>query len=138
MKDYSQELRTQGYKMTPQRQVILDILAENQGHLSGEEIIVKARERQPHISAGTVYRNLNTLCDLGLVRRLNSMGGRRFELNSCHHHHLTCLNCHKTVEIDFCPMSEEIKALARQNGFEVADHDFEIKGYCRKCRKDVK
>lgn len=138
MKDYSQELRTLGYKMTPQRQVILDILEENRGHLSGEEIYNKARERQPHISAGTVYRNLNTLCELGLVRRLEAPGGRRFELSGCHHHHLTCLHCHSTVEIDFCPMNEEIWELARRNGFEVADHDFEIKGYCQKCRKEMK
>lgn len=138
MPDMRQELQARGCKVTPQRRLILGILHDSELHvLTAEEVVSQARRQQPDISAGTVYRNLNTLCDLGLLKRLDSVGdGRRYELNTGHHHHLVCLGCRDTVAIDFCPMSDEVRRLSEQNGFEIADHSFEIKGYCTRCRQE--
>jgi Fe2+ or Zn2+ uptake regulation protein len=132
----SEELQSKGCKVTPQRRLILEIIHNSEAHvLTAEEIVNLAREQQPNISASTVYRNLNTLTELGLIKRLDSMGeGWRYELNSAHHHHLVCLKCHSTVAIDFCPMSREVSELIERSGFEISDHSFEIKGYCSKCR----
>lgn len=133
--DQVKRLQSNGLKITPQRRLILDIL-DRSSLLTGEEIINKARQEQPYISAGTVYRNLNRLCEIGLVRKVAAIdGANRFESTAFHRHHLFCLSCHDTVEIDFCPMNEELKNLAGSNGFEVVDHDFTINGYCRKCKK---
>jgi Fur family ferric uptake transcriptional regulator len=136
--DLQQKLQARGRKVTPQRRLILDILRDSELHvLTAEEIVNQARRQQPNISAGTVYRNLNTLCDLELLKRLDSVGdGRRYELNTGHHHHLFCLGCRDTIAIDFCPMSDEVRHLSEQNGFEIADHSFEIKGYCSRCREE--
>ena len=99
--------------------------------MTAEEIVNLARDTQPNISASTIYRNLGTLSELGLIKRLDSIGeGWRYELSGSHHHHLVCLKCHNTVAIDFCPMNRDVKDLAEKSGFEVADHSFEIKGYC--------
>lgn len=130
------ELQARGCKVTPQRRLILEILHHSESHvMTAEEIVNLAREKQPNISASTVYRNLGTLSELGLLKRLDSVGeGWRYELSSDHHHHLVCLKCHNTVVIDFCPMNRDVRDLAEKNGFEVADHSFEIKGYCTNCQ----
>ena len=129
------KLQLRGLKITPQRKLILDIL-DKSPHLTSEQITSKARNQQPNISAGTVYRNLNTLCELGLVRTVASTDGmRHFESTSFHHHYLYCLGCKDTVEINFCPMNAQLQMFAQDNGFEIIDHDFQIKGYCAKCRK---
>ncbi len=134
----SKELQSKGCKVTPQRRLILDILSRSELHvMTAEEIVNLARDQQPNISASTVYRNLGTLSELGLIKRLDSMGeGWRYEVSSGHHHHLVCLKCHNTVAIDFCPMNRDVKELAERSGFEVADHSFEIKGYCTSCQTE--
>jgi Fe2+ or Zn2+ uptake regulation protein len=134
----SEELQSKGCKVTPQRRLILDILSRSELHvMTAEEIVNLARDQQPNISASTVYRNLGTLSELGLIKRLDSMGeGWRYEVSSGHHHHLVCLKCHNTVAIDFCPMNRDVKELAERSGFEVADHSFEIKGYCTNCQAE--
>lgn len=136
MNFYGKELQASGCKITPQRSLILDILHHSESHvMTAEEIVDQARKKQPNISASTIYRNLGTLSELGLLKRLESMGaGWRYELSQGHHHHLVCLKCHNTVSIDFCPMSNDVKELAEKSGFEVADHSFEIKGYCTNCK----
>lgn len=140
LQSYDKELQSHGCKVTPQRSLILDILHESQAHtMTAEEIVGLARVKQPNISAGTVYRNLNTLCELGLLKCLDSVGdGRHYELNTSHHHHLVCLGCRQRVAIDFCPMNREVRELAEKSGFAVADHNFEVKGYCTKCRPGAK
>lgn len=140
MSSYDKELQSHGCKVTPQRCLILDILHESKVHsISADEIVNQAREQQPNISAGTVYRNLNILCDLGLLRQIDSVGAtRRYELNTGHHHHLVCLGCRETVAIDFCPLNDEVRELAKLSGFDVADHSFEVRGYCTKCREGAK
>ena len=133
--DQLKMLRQKGLKITPQRKLILDILEES-SHLTGEEITSIARNKQPNISAGTVYRNIKTLCELGLVRNVASTDGiRRFENTSVHRHQFICLSCKNTIEIDFCPMNNELQNLAGKYGFKIADHDFQVRGYCMNCRK---
>lgn len=133
--DKLKRLQRNGLKITPQRKLILDILGES-SNLTGEEITSIARNKQPNISTGTVYRNLKTLCELGLVRNVASIDGiRRFEGASVHRHHLVCLTCKETVEIDFCPMNNELQILAEKCGFQITDHDFQIRGYCMACQE---
>jgi Fe2+ or Zn2+ uptake regulation protein len=132
---FRQDLKAKGFKLTPQRSLILEIISGAAAHvINTEEIISQAREKQPQISASTVYRNLGILCQAGLIRRLNSVEDCCcYELNARHHHHLVCLKCHKVEVIDFCPINQEVQELADKIGFQMADHVFEIKGYCRDC-----
>ena len=139
MSKLDDELRTRGWKITPQRSLILEILREAKEHLTAEEIALRARHRQPNLSAGTVYRNLNTLCALELVNRTNFQGrGHRYEINRGHHHHLVCLNCGHAVEIDFCPMNKIVGKITDGSGFQVEAHNFEITGYCKQCKESEK
>lgn len=134
MSAWVEKLSARGYKITPQRRVILEILGNSDRHLTAEEIGQEVRKTEPSISLATVYRNLNLLVDLEMVSRLNIHDGPvRYELHRGHNHHLVCMDCGAAVKLGICPMQGEVKRLAEENGFEVSGHHFEVMGYCREC-----
>lgn len=129
-------LKKGGFKVTPQRQEIIDCFGYGGRHYSAEEIHRKVRDRFPNISLDTVYRNLNTLRDLGIIEALNFDDGKcRYELaaENTHHHHLVCLKCGGSEEVDFCPLKFLDAKLLREKKFRVQRHSFEIYGYCSRC-----
>lgn len=129
------ELSARGYKNTPQRRIILQVLAESSRHLSAEEIAKQVKKVEAGISVATVYRNIKLMVELGLVSKLDLHDGpARYELNQGHNHHLVCLGCGNAIKLDVCPMQGEIKKLIEESGFEVDSHHFEITGYCRECQ----
>ncbi|MGE5398226.1 MAG: Fur family transcriptional regulator [Chitinophagales bacterium] len=136
MSDFRELLHKRGYKATPQRDLILEILGQAQELMTAEKIVAIARERQPNLSTGTVYRNLNTLYETGLLNRVDlKEKGRSYEINRGHRHHLICLGCGETIAINFCPMKVKVGTIARENDFQVVGHQFEITGYCRQCQE---
>ncbi|MFZ5590426.1 MAG: Fur family transcriptional regulator [Bacillota bacterium] len=137
---FFRRLKQHGYKITPQRQAILQCLLDNPGHHSAEEIHQIIKTHYPHISLDTVYRNLHTMVALGLVIALNFADGRnRYELaTEEHHHHLICLSCGQSEQIDFCPLSYMADTISRERNFTICKHSFEIYGYCHNCRQNQK
>lgn len=130
------QLSKEGYKLTPQRKLLLEILYHSQKHLSAEEIFEKVTSTQPNVAIGTIYRNLSQLTKMGIVNQLDFKDGRsRFELSQEHHHHLICLDCGRAVDLEQCPFSSIIDEAARANNFQVKEHNFEIYGYCQGCSK---
>lgn len=129
------ELSAHGYKITPQRRIILQVLSNSRRHLSAEEIGDKVKQIEPGISVATVYRNLNLLAEIGIVSRLDlHEGPARYELNQGHDHHLVCLGCGHAIKLGVCPMQGEIKKIIEESGFEVNSHHFEVTGYCQECQ----
>ena len=92
-------IRGSGYKATPQRLAILGAIAAEQ-HQSMEEI----RDRCRGVGLVTVYRTLDLFTELGVVRRLDLGGGRRYELAKNHHHHLIWVDCGSVAEFEQCPL----------------------------------
>ncbi|MDI9480083.1 MAG: Fur family transcriptional regulator [Syntrophomonadaceae bacterium] len=134
MSTWVEKLSARGYKITPQRRIILEILGNSDRHLTAEEIGLQVKEIEPSISLATVYRNLNLLVELQMVSRLNIHDGPvRYELHGGHNHHLVCMNCGAAVKLGVCPMQGEVKRIVDETGFEVSSHHFEILGYCREC-----
>lgn len=81
-------------RMSPQRRVILDVLRNRRWHPTADELFQAVRQRLPHVSLGTVYRNLDQLSQAGLVRGLEfSDGARRFDGLVVKHTHARCLRC---------------------------------------------
>lgn len=122
------KLRGGGYKVTPQRRAVLEAIAAEQ-HQSMEEI----RGRCPGVGLVTVYRALDLLSDLGLVRRLDLGDGPRYELAEDHHHHLICEGCGRVSEFEQCPLNLAQLPLV-ENGFEVRAHSLEVYGTCAACK----
>jgi Fur family ferric uptake transcriptional regulator len=120
------KIRGRGYKATPQRLAVLRALAEEQ-HQSLEEI----RARCSEVGLVTVYRTLDVLSEIGVVRRLDLGDGPRYELAEDHHHHLICESCGDISEFEECPL--DLRRLGLVD-FEVSAHSLELYGRCAACR----
>ncbi|MCL2817099.1 MAG: transcriptional repressor [Clostridiales bacterium] len=134
-------LRDGGYKLTPQRQAVYDVIAgHGDKHLKCEEIYLLLAAEFPRIGLATVYRTLGVLTEVGLLSKVNFDDGfLRYELNSSpadvhRHHHLICLRCGRIDEAVDDLMEELEKAVLEASGFQVEDHSVKMYGYCRSCR----
>jgi Fe2+ or Zn2+ uptake regulation protein len=130
-----EKLKSMGYKLTGQRRLIIEALEEKPLHYTAQEILEKAKQKNSSINFSTIYRNLELLCRLGIVNKLNiSSGISHFELKDTqHHHHLICLCCGEMKKVDICPYSQLNTTELDKLGFVPVEHKFEIYGYCKKC-----
>jgi Fur family ferric uptake transcriptional regulator len=129
-------LREHGNKLTPQRHLVLRVIASSQDHLTPESIYEKARLVDSNIGRVTVYRTLDLLDNLGLVCKIHSKDGCRSYMMrrpSEHHHHLVCSGCGKVVDFTNCNLAETEKRLAQESGFNINSHLLEFYGLCREC-----
>lgn len=135
-KEAGEALRELGYRLTPQRQLILTALQESDDHISAEEIHAQVRVKYPHVNISTVYRTLELLKNLDLVTETD-LGGGRFRYHYAdkgHHHHLICERCHAIIDIDeslFLPIK---RTLLMEYGFHANMSHLAISGHCSKCR----
>ncbi|MCK9221035.1 MAG: transcriptional repressor [Limnochordia bacterium] len=131
------KLKSMGYRITNQRKYILEVLAKTKGKLTAQEVHERVSAYLPQVSLDTVYRNLTLLGELGIVDQMY-LGDKvaRFVLQSSkeHHHHLVCVRCGRFCCVDICPMEDLIAKVAKEQGFEVTGHSFEVYGVCADCR----
>src|SRR5260370_315427 len=102
VKASNETLRKRGYRLTPQRYMILSVIQEADGHLSIDQIAERVQKRNPYVSLSTIYRTLELLKDLGLVREKHLAGEQpHYEVVEVHtHHHLDCRNCRTIIDLD--------------------------------------
>jgi len=140
---FRDQLREKGYKITAQRQAILDVLSLNEGkHLSPEEIYEEVKKSNPDIGLATIYRTLLLLETMELVYKLDLDDGcSRYELNRSNedhrHHHLICTVCGKVDEVKEDLLESLEEQILKDNGFLVKDHRVKFYGYCRDCAPEV-
>lgn len=131
-----EELRNRGYKLTKQRELLLDVLAEIKGPATAQELFKQVVKKNPTVNFSTVYRNLEMLVEEELVLRLEL--GREasyYELkwsNDEHYHHLICKSCGKIQKTDFCPFNH----MPPNQDFVPVEHRFEIYGFCKGCMQE--
>lgn len=121
---------------TNQRKIILDIMKENYTHPTADEIYEKARSINPHISRGTVYRNLGVLSESGEVLKICVPNGSdHYDSTLKEHYHFVCSKCGKmydipqTIKID----TELVSELMSKDGFEIKSHNLVFLGLCPDC-----
>ena len=130
------ELRQRGFRVTPQRGVILETIAHNQGHQSVQEVYAQAGKRLPGLNIATVYRTLEMLHRAGLVDLLSTKAYIvRFSLHDPQHphYHLICRNCDKVLELAPDLIDELANALKRDHGFLLDSSHLTLTGICRAC-----
>lgn len=134
------KLKELGYKMTPQRQAIIDCIVLPGPTLTALEVWEQVRLKHPEISLDTVYRNLNMLAEVGVVTPIAGVGkdGARYELvhTAYHHHHIVCLDCGKAACIEVCPINPHFLQTVKEQGYDLVRHNVELFGICRKCRAE--
>jgi Fur family peroxide stress response transcriptional regulator len=121
--------------VTVQRRDILRAVLERDDHPSADQIYELVRQRIAGLSLTTVYRVLETLCELGVLRRLHHPGATaRFDGNIKRHHHLVCRVCQRVVDIESKRFDELELPRGLRHGFQVDDYTVHFHGVCRDCR----
>jgi Fur family ferric uptake transcriptional regulator len=132
--ELANRLRGSGRRMTPQRQMILSAV-EELGHATPDEVHAYVRERASAVNASTVYRTLEVLEDLGLVRHthLSDRAPTYHSASGHEHFHLVCRNCHGVVSAEPTLAQPFIDALAAKHGFTPDVGHLAVFGICRGC-----
>ncbi|MFQ6122217.1 MAG: Fur family transcriptional regulator [Dehalococcoidales bacterium] len=133
-------LNAAGMRVTNQRALIMEIIRQGQGHLDADEIYRRARQRESRLSLSTVYRTLQMLKKLSLVEELHfDEGHHHYEVKpSTEHHHLVCLGCGRVIEFNH-PLSRYIKKnVPEAKGFDIAETEVRMTGYCSQCCRSRK
>jgi len=119
--------------MTPQRQRIFQVLADNATHPTADLVYAAVRRDMPTISLRTVYETLNELVELGEIQQFDlGTGAKRFDPNNEPHHHLICVGCGivRDISVDYSQI--EIPTEYRR-GFTVRTTEVSFRGLCQDC-----
>ncbi|MCZ2526695.1 MULTISPECIES: Fur family transcriptional regulator [Streptomyces] len=135
--DWVAELRKRGYRLTPQRQLVLEAV-DSLEHATPDEILTQVRRTAGGVNISTVYRTLELLEELGLVSHAHlGHGAPTYHLADRHHHiHLVCRDCDSVIETDVSVAEPLITRLKQEFGFETDMKHFAIFGRCRNCSAD--
>lgn len=131
-----ERLRQRGYRVTPQREMIVEAVAESCNHLTAEEIFEAVHSRSRAINVATVYRTLDFLVKEGLASRSDLGGGRIVYATTQHgpHIHLVCRLCGQVIEASYELVASLEQRLAEQYGFTADLSHLAIAGLCPGCR----
>jgi len=131
-----ERLRERGLRWTPQRRALVAVLAETAGHVTGAELVERCRQRDPATIPSTIYRTLDVLEELGVVRHGHGPDGREeyHVLPDAVHGHLHCDVCGSSWEIRADEAAGVVASLDAERGFEVDLSHVTIVGRCRACR----
>jgi Fur family ferric uptake transcriptional regulator len=136
-KDIVHKLNELGYRLTPQRLMIVSAIENSDNHISAEEIYAKVVAKYPHVNISTVYRTLELLKQVGLVTETDMGEGRvRYHpVGKGQHHHLVCKDCGAIIDLDESVLSSLKDALLQEYKFIADLKHLAIFGHCVKCKK---
>ena len=135
-RDFAAQIREQGYRYTPQRQLILDTLCALGRHATVDEIYEQIREVAPTISLATVYRTLNFLEELKLVVSAEIRSETVYELaDDTPHHHLVCRRCGGVLTFADHHLQDLVCHLAEEHDFQAEIRHLTIRGICADCQR---
>jgi Fur family transcriptional regulator, ferric uptake regulator len=132
--ELADRLRGSGYRLTPQRQLILRAV-EDLGHATVDEVLARVRTQASAVNASTVYRTLEVLQELGLVRHthLSDRAPTYHSAREPEHFHLVCRKCQRVRSVEPAAASALIATLHRDHGFDVDLGHLAIFGQCVEC-----
>jgi Fur family ferric uptake transcriptional regulator len=122
-------------KMTVQRRVILEEIKKVKTHPSADELYLAVRRRLPDISMATVYRNLETLAEHGLIRRMWEVGApRRYDGELADHYHVVCERCGRVDDVPLAAVNGFLEEARRVSDYDIHGYRLGFFGLCPKCR----
>ncbi len=133
---YAEKLQSLGYRMTPQRHVILHVLRSSGGHLTPAQIFERARATTPGMTETTVYRTLEFLTENNIVQsKMTGSGHQVYEIAEADHYHLVCRKCGSEVEIRPDPIQFLYHELEKTTRFQSVDGRITFFGLCPACQE---
>ena len=135
--DLRAKLRGSGYRLTPQRELILDAV-DSLGHATPDEVLAEVRKTSSALNVSTVYRTLEVLEQLGLVRHahLSDRAPTYHSVRDHEHFHLVCRNCHKVISVDPDVLEPTLARLREEFAFEADIGHLTVFGRCIDCQGD--
>lgn len=133
--NYLEIFHEKGYRLTRQRQAVLDALCQSDGHATVGEIYYRAKMLDERIDRSTVYRSLDAFIQLGLaIIGEDVKGDRVFELiKERHHHHLICSECGNDIEVENQVVDNFYQQLQDLYKFEIKMDHLIVFGICPEC-----
>jgi Fur family ferric uptake transcriptional regulator len=131
-----QRLTAAGYKLTSARLTVLQALCDLPGHCTSAVILDKVRQLDASIGRASVFRVLELLCNLTIIRPTYvAASAPEYVLmpENGHHAHILCPGCHKVTELDSCPLDSQLANVSRELGVTFSGHILELFGYCTTC-----
>ncbi|APT92118.1 sugar ABC transporter substrate-binding protein [Corynebacterium phocae] len=136
-----QKIPKLGARNTRQRTAVIKVLRDFDNFASAKDIYNALQVKEAKVGLTTVYRTLQSLSEIDAVDALHMPSGETL-YRHCdslhHHHHLVCIRCGRTEEVDGGPIEEWAKSISEQHGFELTGHDAEIFGVCGSCQTKLK
>ena len=131
----NERLTNSGFRFTPHRQHVYDVLLKHRDHPTAEEVFIRTKSEMPDISMATVYNCLDALLKCGLVRLVNvDRGATRFCPNMTDHGHFMCEKCGAVIDVDLAaPPSSANAGLLIPTGFKPRRYDVSVHGECSTC-----
>lgn len=127
-------LRDLGYRVTPQRQIILDVLCEIEGHATINQIYKQVNSRSPAIDKATVYRSLQLFSENDFITEAKINGQTVYEIVDVEpHHHLVCRQCNTVIALADHHFHELTRHLLHEHGFAANINHLTIPGICAAC-----
>ncbi len=129
-------LRSQNFRITPQRLAILRILASSTGHPSAEMVYEKVRTDFPTTSLATIYKTVSLLKELGEILELGfTDGSNRYDGNKPFPHpHVICNQCKRIIDPDLNSLRDLTREVMEETGFHIITHRLDFFGICPECR----
>lgn len=130
-------LRSKGFKMTPQRELIFRSFFQLGEHVSVDDLFERVHLVDPTIGYSTVWRNLKLICRIGLAEEVNLGDGinRYDRITQSPHGHLFCSTCRRPVEFEATALSDELLRIAALHDFSAETLKIEVIGVCQHCRE---
>ena len=125
-----------GYSDTRARHAVVEALCEFRRGVTPGDLLTRARAHHPHLGHVTVYRTLEILEKLGLIRKLHQEDGCSSYAASSrgHAHYVICRKCRAAVEFDRCTLDGVLRDVSARTGYVVEGHWLELFGLCPACR----
>lgn len=114
---------------------LIELAAEGR-NFTTDELWQELREVEPKLGRATVFRAVEKLVEMGVLDRIEfSDGTHHYRVcSSTHHHHLTCTQCHRVMEINICLPQEQLAAVGKQTNFKIEGHALTLFGRCEQCQ----
>lgn len=128
-----EKLKEHGLKHTKRREDLIRVFCEEERYLSAKTVQHKMQAEYPNLSFDTIYRNLYSFVDIGILEMTELNNERLFRiacLHDGHHHHFICQQCGGTKQLEMCPMDFFQQQLGE---CQLLSHRFEIFGICERC-----
>jgi len=131
-------LKDRGYKVTPQRKAVLNVVVNSSDHLTAADIYEQSHKLNPRIGLATVYRTLDILLHLGLVCQIHARGSAPAYIattsSECHHH-LVCIDCGTVIHFTECDLDDLELRMSLLTGYDIKGHFLQLTGRCSDCQQ---